>query len=99
MVPLLPDRDTPLAANPDRLTTWTVTIKMFAFSLRSQVRHNAWSSRLVLATCVQAMSLAAASPSVGHGELTGSQIHAAIVGKYVTDEHHWVSQILSQWTR
>ncbi len=89
MVPLLPDRDTPLAANHDCLTTWTVTIKMFAFSLRPQVRRNGWSSRLVLATCVQAMSLAAASASVGHGELTGSQIHAAIVGKYVTDEHHW----------
>nr|WP_314708019.1 hypothetical protein [uncultured Comamonas sp.] len=35
------------------------------------------------------MSLTAASAAVGHGELTGSQIHAAIVGKYVTDEHHW----------
>jgi hypothetical protein len=35
------------------------------------------------------MSLTAASAAVGHGELTGSQIHAAIVGKYVTDDHHW----------
>ena len=62
---------------------------MFAFSLQPQIRHRAWVSRLALASCVQAMSLAAASAAVGHGELTGSQIHSTIVGKYVTDEHHW----------
>ena len=59
---------------------------MFAFSLQPQIRHRAWVSRLALASCVQAMSLAAASAAVGHGELTGSQIHSTIVGKYVTDD-------------
>lgn len=62
---------------------------MLPFTPQPQVRNRTWVSRLALAACVQAIGLTAVSAAVGHGELTGSQIHAAIVGKYVTDEHHW----------
>nr|WP_315540446.1 hypothetical protein [uncultured Comamonas sp.] len=62
---------------------------MFPFTPQPQVLLRTWVSRLALAACVQTIGLTAASAAVGHGELTGSQIHAAIVGKYVTDDHHW----------
>ncbi|GGH50493.1 hypothetical protein GCM10010975_03460 [Comamonas phosphati] len=62
---------------------------MFAPTLQSQFRNRTLASRIMLATFVQAVSLAGAFAASGHGELSGSQIRAAIVGKYVTDEHHW----------
>jgi hypothetical protein len=62
---------------------------MFPFTPQPQVRNRTWVYRLALAACVQTIGLTAAPSAVGHGELTGSQIHAAIVGKYVTDDHHW----------
>ncbi|GAO72165.1 MULTISPECIES: hypothetical protein [Comamonas] len=62
---------------------------MRPFTPQPQTRSRAWVSQLALTVCVQAIGLTAASAAVGHGDLTGSQIHAAIVGKYVTDDHHW----------
>jgi hypothetical protein len=46
----------------------------------------------MLAALVQVLGAGAASAATGHGELAGPQIRAAIIGKYVTDEHHWGHQ-------
>ena len=62
---------------------------MFASIPEARTPNRTCPSRLVLAALVHALSLATASATTGHGELTGSQVRAVINGKYVTDEHHW----------